>query len=119
MQATTASPAIRKKSPAKTLSRSLTTSLRLDSSGNRSNAGRYVTIYLSGTLASHYEDQATMLKTTVGKLLKKQIEAKPITVFDALKDLIEDTGTGPADLSTNPAYFEGFGEDIKPAKFKK
>ncbi|MFZ4116401.1 MAG: hypothetical protein ACOYK6_06720 [Chthoniobacterales bacterium] len=118
MQPIATSPVLRRKSSRRdTLSHSKKTRLR--SSTKKTTAGRYVTIYLSNRLASHYEDQAIMLNTTVGKLLKKQIEAKPATVFDALKDLIEDTGSGPADLSTNPAYFEGFGEDIKPVPFKK
>jgi hypothetical protein len=87
MQTIAVSPALRRKtSRRRTLSRSKKTSLR--SPTKKTSTGRYVTIYLSNTLASHYEDQAIMLKTTVGKLLKKQIEAKPLTVFDAIKDLM-------------------------------
>lgn len=81
--------------------------------------GRYVTIYLSGALASHYQNKARELHTTIGKLLKERIETKPVTVFDRMKKFAGSAGEGPVDLSTNPIYFEGFGEDIQPAKFKK
>ena len=34
---------------------------------------------------------------------------KKVTAHDLLKDLIFDDAEGPADLSTNPKYFEDFG----------
>ena len=62
------------KSP-KTFSRSRakarTSTTRPRTTSNTLNKGRYVTIYLSHTLATRYEDQAALFKTTVGKLIKE------------------------------------------------
>ena len=115
MQTIAALPAIRKKSShRKTLSRA--TSSRSSSASKSSSRGRYVTIYLSGTLAAHYEDQAAMFKTTVGKLIKERVEEKQLSFYDKMKKFIGSAGKGPTDLSTNPKYLEDMGKDSIPIK---
>jgi|GEM_PF-6556930 len=105
----------RTKKSSRTLSRSRTTTTRSRSSSRTaSSKGRYVTIYLSHTLAARYEDQAALFKTTVGKLIKEQVEAKPLSFYDKMKKFIGSAGGLPKDLSTNPAYLEDFGKDSLP-----
>lgn len=78
------------------------------------NKGRYVTIYLSHTLATRYEDQAALFKTTVGKLIKERVEENQLSFYDKMKKFIGTADGLPSDLSTNPAYLENYGKDSIP-----
>ena len=102
-----------KKSP-RTFSRSSTRTTRPQATSNTLTKGRYVTIYLSPNLATRYEDQAALFKTTVGKLIKEQVEAKPLSFYDKMKKFIGSAQGLPKDLSTNPAYLEDLGKDSIP-----
>lgn len=108
----------RKATSPKTFSRSRakarTSTTRPRATSKTLNKGRYVTIYLSHTLATRYEDQAALFKTTVGKLIQEQIEAKPLSFYDKMKKIIGSAQGLPADLSTNPAYLDGLGKDSTP-----
>ncbi|MBX9742717.1 MAG: hypothetical protein K2W99_04180 [Chthoniobacterales bacterium] len=104
----------RKATPPKTSSR-----LNSHQTCSNKNKGRYITIYLSNSLASHYEDQATMFKTTVGKLIKERVEAQPLSFYDKMKKFIGSAEGLPEDLSTNPAYLEDMGKDSIPAITKR
>ena len=54
--------------------------------------------------------RAVIDKTPPGNQAEpKAAKPKKVTAHDLLKDLILDGAEGPADLSTNPKYFDDFG----------
>jgi hypothetical protein len=82
-------------------------------------SGKYVTIYLEGALYRRFFREAVARKLTVGKILKERIlrnDEGNLSIYDRVKHLIGEVD-GPQDLSTNPKYLKGFGEDL--GKFKK
>ncbi len=93
--------------------------LKLSKSSLRSKKGRYVTLYLPPPLASRCEREAKALKITIGKLIKDRMMIESATVFDLMKDFIGSAGKAPRDLSSNPDYFDGFGQDVLPTKSKR
>jgi hypothetical protein len=79
-------------------------------------SGKYVTIYLNRTLYRQFLRKALARKSTVGKVIKERLlekEPTKLSVYDRVKHLIGQVD-GPPDLSTNPKYLEGFGEDLRP-----
>ncbi len=83
--------------------------------------GKSVCIYLDSPLYSYFAREAKAKKSTVPKIIKERLAVQPLTVFDQISDLLSDLGTGSnlGDLSTNPKYMEGFGQDIQPIKQRK
>ena len=84
-------------------------------------SGKYVTIYLDAPLYRHYSREAQARKLTVGKIIKERLvekEKDSLSLYDRVKHLIGNA-EGPPDLSTNPKYLKGFGEDIAPSKRKR
>jgi hypothetical protein len=79
-------------------------------------AGKYVTIYLDRTLYRQLLEEALARRSTVGKIVKERLlaaERSEVSVYDRVKRLIGQVD-GPPDLSTNPKYLQGFGEDERP-----
>jgi hypothetical protein len=80
-------------------------------------SGKYVTIYLDKALYRQFLHEALARKLTVGKVIKERLlerEKERTSVYDRVKHLVGSVD-GPADLSTNPKYLQGFGEDLRPA----
>jgi hypothetical protein len=78
-------------------------------------SGKYVTIYLDKTLYGQFRREASARKLTVGKIIKERLLEKEnarLSLYDRVKDLIGQVD-GPPDLSTNPKYLHGFGEDVR------
>ena len=79
-------------------------------------SGKYVTIYLNRTLYRQFLREALARKSTVGKVIKERLlekEPTKLSIYDRVRHLIGKVD-GPPDLSTNPKYLEGFGEDLRP-----
>jgi hypothetical protein len=80
-------------------------------------SGKYVTIYLDKALYRQFSREASARKLTVGKVIKERLlerEKARLSIYDRVKHLIGSVD-GPPDLSTNPKYLHGFGEDLRPA----
>jgi hypothetical protein len=78
-------------------------------------SGKYVTIYLDKALYGRFRREASARKLTVGKIIKERLLEKEntrLSLYDRVKDLIGQVD-GPPDLSTNPKYLHGFGEDVR------
>ena len=78
-------------------------------------SGKYVTIYLDKALYGRFRREASARKLTVGKIVKERLLEKEntrLSLYDRVKDLIGQVD-GPPDLSTNPKYLHGFGEDLR------
>ena len=78
-------------------------------------SGKYVTIYLDRALYRQFRREASARKSTVGKIIKERLLDKQnarLSLYDRVKDLIGQVD-GPPDLSTNPKYLHGFGEDLR------
>lgn len=79
-------------------------------------SGKYVTIYLDSALYRQFLREASARKSTVGKIVKERLLEKgnaKLSMYDRVKHLIGQVD-GPLDLSTNPKYLRGFGEDVRP-----
>lgn len=77
-------------------------------------SGKYVTIYLDKALYRQFLHEALARKSTVGKIIKERLLEKEnagLSLYDRLEHLIGRVN-GPSDLSTNPKYLHGFGEDL-------
>lgn len=86
-----------------------------------SQGGHRLTVYLPQPLYRRIKAEAKARKLTLGGIVRERLESggnKP-TGFDLLGDLIGSVKGGPVDLSTNPKWMEGFGEDIKRVKPRK
>jgi hypothetical protein len=80
----------------------------------KKTSGKYVTIYLDGALYRRFFREAVARKLTVGKILKERIlqnDEASLSIHDRVKHLLGEID-GPPDLSTNPKYLYGFGEDL-------
>jgi hypothetical protein len=80
-------------------------------------SGKYVTIYLDQALYRQFLREALARKSTVGKIIKERLlekENAKLSIYDRVKHLIGQVD-GPSDLSTNPKYVRGFGEDVRPS----
>jgi hypothetical protein len=76
-------------------------------------SGKYVTIYLEKAVYRQFLREALARKCTVGKVVKERLLEKAkagVSIYDRVRDLIDGVD-GPPDLSTNPKYMKGFGED--------
>jgi hypothetical protein len=81
-------------------------------------SGKYVTIYLDKALYRQFLREALARKLTVGKIIKEKLlerEKARISIYERVKHLVGAID-GPPDLSTNPKYLQGFGEDLTPLK---
>ena len=79
-------------------------------------SGKYVTICLDQALYRQFLREALARKSTVGKIIKERLLKKEntrLSLYDRVKDLIGQVD-GPPDLSTNPKYLHGVGEDMRP-----
>jgi hypothetical protein len=79
-------------------------------------SGKYVTIYLDKALYRQFLGEALARKLTVGKIIKEKLlkkEKETVSVYDRVKHLVGSVD-GPPDLSTNPKYLQGLGEDLHP-----
>lgn len=79
-------------------------------------SGKYVTIYLDKALYRQFLREALARKSTVGKIIKERLLEKEnarLSLYDRVQHLIGQVD-GPPDLSTNPKYLHGFGEDLHP-----
>jgi hypothetical protein len=77
-------------------------------------SGKYVTLYLDKALYRQFSREASARKLTVGKIIKERLlekEKAGTSMYDRVKHLIGKFD-GPPDLSTNPRYLKGFGEDL-------
>jgi hypothetical protein len=77
---------------------------------------KYVTTYLEKALCREFRREALGRKSTVGKVIKKRLLETGIekpSIYDRLSHLIGQVD-GPPDLSTNPNYLHGFGDDLRP-----
>jgi len=75
-----------------------------------------VTIYLDRALYRQLQGEALARKSTVGKIVKERLLEKrndKLSTYDRIKHLIGGVD-GPPDLSANPKYPHGFGEDLRP-----
>ena len=83
----------------------------------RGPSGKYVTIYLDKALYRQFLREASARKLTLGKVIKERLlekEKERVSIYDRVKHLVGSVD-GPPDLSTNPKYLQGFGEDLGPA----
>jgi hypothetical protein len=86
----------------------------------KGHSGKYVTIYLDKALYRQFLGEALARKLTVGKVIKERLlerEKERTSVYDRVKHLVGSVDGAP-DLSTNPKYLQGFGEDLGPAAKK-
>lgn len=82
-----------------------------------SSPGHRLTVYLPQPLYRRIKAEAKARKLTIGKVVRERLESqKKLTGFDILGDLIGSVKGGPPDLSTNPKWMEGFGEDVQRTK---
>ena len=54
----------------------------------------------------------------VEKIIKEQIKNESVVIFDLIGKFIGGSENGSSDLSTNPNYFDSFGQDILSASPK-
>lgn len=85
---------------------------------SESQAGHRLTVYLPQPLYRRLKSEARARKLSVGKVVREHLaseRAKP-SVIDLMGGLVGSVRGGPADLSTNPKWMDGFGQDIRRVK---
>jgi hypothetical protein len=80
---------------------------------SRVPSGKYVTINLDKALNRQFLREALARKSTVGKIIKEKLlerEKAGVSLYERVRHLVGAVD-GPSDLSTNPKYLQGFGDD--------
>ncbi len=91
------------------------------STATAKSSGHRLTIYLPQPLYRRFKAEAAARKSTIGKVVRERLEAEEekLSVVERFGDLVGSVKGGPTDLSTNPKWMEGFGEDVRRAKLRR